>query len=147
MIQVQRRQVARMPRWQALSTHIIFVICALTGVLYWLAHDLEIVPLAIENHTVLSAHGFAAYFFTLLFGAMIPNHIKSGWNNRRNRASGSFMVLVMALLLLSGLFLYYGADTRNAALWVHWVLGGGLVLLFPLHYVLGRRANNLARQH
>jgi hypothetical protein len=81
--------------------------------------------------------------FTLLLGAVMPVHIKSGWKSKRNRISGSLMIAVMALLLVSGLFLYYGADTREAALWVHWVIGCGLVLLFPAHYLLGKRANRL----
>ena len=92
-------------------------------------------------------HGFAAYFFVLLFGALLPNHIKGGWQNKRNRISGSLMVLVMSLLLLSGLILYYGDLMRDVALWVHWIIGGGLVLLFPFHFVMGRRANYLALKH
>jgi hypothetical protein len=134
-----------MPRWQALSTHIIFALCAISGVLYLLAHEFDVALFTIENHSMLVLHGVTAYLFVMLFGAVMPNHIRSGWNNKRNRASGAFMVLVMALLLISGLLLYYAADTREAALWVHWVIGCGLVLLFPLHYFLGRRANYLAR--
>ena len=66
-------------------------------------------------------------------------HIKSGWKSNRNRIAGS-------LLIVSGLFLYYAVDTREAALWVHWVIGGGLVLLFPAHYLLGRRVNQSTRK-
>lgn len=137
---------ARMPAWQALCTHIIFLLCAISGVFYLLAHEFEIAPLAIENHSILIVHGVASYLFALLFGALIPVHIKSGWKTKRNRISGSLMIAVMALLLVSGLILYYGVDTREAALWVHWVIGCALVLLFPAHYLLGRRASNVARQ-
>jgi hypothetical protein len=146
MLYSKRNKVAHLPYWQSFSTHSIFVICALSGVLYLLAHEFEITLLAIENHSILVAHGVSAYLFVLLFGAVMPTHIKSGWKNKRNRTSGGFMVAVMALLLVSGLFLYYGADTREAALWVHWVIGCGLVLLFPLHFILGRRANYLAHK-
>jgi hypothetical protein len=132
-----------MPAWQALSTHIIFVLCAVSGVLYLLAHEFGIALFTIKNHSILIAHGVTAYLFTLLLGAVMPVHIKSGWKSKRNRISGSLMIAVMALLLVSGLFLYYGADTREAALWVHWVIGCGLVLLFPAHYLLGKRANRL----
>ena len=139
-----RSRPARMPKWQALSTHIIFLLCAVSGVLYLLAHEFEIAPLAIKNHSILIAHGATSYVFALLFGAVMPVHIKSGWKSKRNRISGSLMIAVMALLLVSGLILYYGVDTREAALWVHWVIGCGLVLLFPAHYLLGRRTSNLA---
>ena len=103
--------------------------------------------LRVESHSILIVHGFAAYFFVLLFGAVMPTHIKAGWKNKRNRLSGGLMVAAMALLLVSGLFLYYGDVTRDAALWVHWVIGCGLVLLFPLHFIRGRRANYLALKH
>lgn len=147
MFYKKRSRVAHLPFWQSFSTHTIFLICAISGVLYLLAHEFEIKALAVENHSILIAHGFASYLFVLLFGAVMPNHIKGGWHNNRNRISGGAMVLVMALLLLSGLFLYYGDETRDAALWVHWIIGCGLVLLFPLHFIRGRRANYLALKH
>ena len=114
--------------------------------LYLLAHEFEIAPFAIKNHSILIAHGVTAYLFVMLFGAVMPVHIKSGWKTKRNRISGSLMVTVMSLLIISGLFLYYGVDTREAALWVHWVIGGGLALLFPAHYLLGRRVNHSTRK-
>ena len=144
MIYKKRSRVAHMPLWQSLSTHLIFIICAVSGVLYLLAHEFEIKALGIENHSILIVHGFAAYLFVFLFGAIMPNHIKAGWKHNRNRLSGGLMVTVMSLLLTSGLFLYYGNETRDASLWVHWVIGCGLVLLFPLHFIRGRRANYLA---
>ena len=147
MFYKKRNRVAHLPSWQSYCTHTIFIICAVSGVLYLLAHELDIIPLPIKNHSILVIHGFSAYFFALLFGAVIPTHIKAGWKNKRNKISGSLMVLAMSLLLISGLFLYYGADTRDAALWVHWVIGCGLVLLFPFHFFAGRRANYLAMKH
>jgi hypothetical protein len=147
MLYKKRSRIAHLPYWQSYSTHIIFIICAVSGILYLLAHEFEMKALAVENHTILIVHGFAAYFFVMLFGTVIPTHIKAGWKSKRNKISGSLMVLVMALLLLSGLFLYYGDETRDAALWVHWVIGSGLVLLFPFHFISGRRANYLALKH
>ncbi len=144
MFYKKRSRVAHLPFWQSFSTHTIFIICAVSGVLYLLAHEFEIKLLAVENHSILMAHGFASYFFVLLFGAVMPNHIKAGWKSKRNRISGSLMVAVMSFLLLSGLFLYYGDETRDVALWIHWVIGVALVLLFPLHFIRGRRANYLA---
>lgn len=133
-----------MPRWQALMTHIIFIMCAVSGSWYLLAHEFQISPIAIENHNILMAHGVAAYLFVLLFGAMIPIHIKAGWKGKRNRVSGSFMVVVMSLLLISGLFLYYAVEAREMALWTHWIIGAVLLILFPFHFIAGRRANYLA---
>lgn len=147
MLYKKRSRVAHLPFWQSLSTHLIFIICAMTGILYLLAHEFDLKILSLENHSIIVAHGFSAYLFVLLFGAVMPNHIKGGWKNKRNRISGGAMALVMALLLISGLFLYYGEETRDAALWAHWIIGCGLVVLFPIHFVRGRRANFLALKH
>ena len=147
MLYKKRSRVAHLPTWQSISSHTIFLICATSGVLYLLGHQFEIHPLAIEDHHILIIHGVAAYLFVLLFGAVLPTHIKAAWKAKRNRISGSLMISVMSLLLISGLFLYYADVTRDAALWVHWIIGGGLVLLFPFHYIAGRRANYLALKH
>ena len=66
MIYKKRSRVAHMPLWQSLSTHLIFIICAVSGVLYLLAHEFEIKALTVENHSILIVHGFAAYFFVFL---------------------------------------------------------------------------------
>ncbi|MEE9331877.1 MAG: hypothetical protein V3U89_06565 [Methylophilaceae bacterium] len=144
MLYKNRNRTARMPFWQSFSTHTIFIICALSGVLYLLAQEFQIMPLPLKKYNLLITHGISSYIFALLFGAVIPTHIKAGWKKKRNKTTGSLMVITMSLLLISGLFLYYGADTREAALWVHWVIGCGLVLLFPIHFIRGRRANYLA---
>ena len=141
------KRSAPMPAWQAISTHLIFILCAASGVLYLLAHEFEIAPLAIKNHSLLILHGVTAYLFIILFGSVIPVHIKSGWKTKRNRISGSLMIAVMVLLLVSGLILYYGVDTREPALWVHWIIGCGLVVLFPAHYLLGRLTRGHSRRH
>lgn len=147
MLYKKRSRLAHLPVWQSISTHSIFLICAFSGVLYLLAREFEIILLPVENHSILIAHGISAYLFVLLFGAVMPAHIKAAWKAKRNRISGGLMIAVMSLLLISGLFLYYGDETRDAALWLHWVIGGGLVLLFPFHFIAGRRANYLALKH
>ena len=147
MLYKKRSRVAHLPAWQAISSHIIFLVCAISGVLYILVHEFEVSLLAVENHSLLIAHGVSAYLFVLLFGAVMPTHIKAAWKAKRNRISGSLMITVMSVLLISGLFLYYADETRDAALWVHWVIGSGLVLLFPFHFIAGRRTNYLALKH
>jgi hypothetical protein len=144
MFYKKRSQVAHLPNWLALSLYVVSVVCATSGVLYLLGHEFSISVVNFENHSILTAHGFSAYFFVMLFGSVMPNHIKAGWKNKRNIVLGSIMTAVIVILLITGLFLYYGDEIRDAALWVHWVLGGSLVVLFPLHLIFGRRANYLA---
>lgn len=131
-----------MPRWQRYSSHLIFLACALSGTAYFLMHEWHWFG-ALENaHAFLVAHGVSAYFMLLVFGAVMPGHIRAAWNVRRNRGSGIAMVAFLAGLMVSGLLLYYGPEeSRDYSLWGHWVVGGILLLGFPLHLVLGRRAN------
>ena len=147
MLYKHRSKVGHLPLWQSIATHTVFLVCAISGSWYLLSHEFKVSVFNIEDHNVLVMHGFTAYFLVFLFGAVVPTHIKAGWKSRRNRFSGALMVAVMALLLLSGLFLYYGDETRDIALWMHWVIGGGLVLLFPFHFFSGRRTNYLAIKH
>lgn len=147
MLYQKRSRIAHLPTWQSVSSHIIFLSCATSGVLYLLGHELEIRLPAFKDHNILIIHGITAYLFVLLFGAVLPTHIKAAWKAKRNRFSGSLMIIVMSLLLISGLFLYYADETREVALWTHWIVGGWLVLLFPFHYIAGRRANYLALKH
>jgi hypothetical protein len=52
------------------------------------------------------------------------------------------MIVVMTALMLSGLLLYYGAEEwHDGALRAHWIVGGAAFAAFPLHLVLGHRAN------
>jgi hypothetical protein len=98
MIYKHRSKVGHLPRWQSLATHIVFVICAVSGSWYLLAHEFQITTIAVENHSILMAHGIAAYFLVLLFGAVIPTHIKAAWKSKRNRISGGFMMKLERLL-------------------------------------------------
>ena len=147
MLYKKRSRVAHLPAWQSISSHIIFLVCAISGLLYLMAHEFEIHLIAIESHLILVTHGASAYLFVLLFGAVMPTHIKAAWRAKRNRVSGSLMIAVMSLLLISGLFLYYADAMRDSALWMHWIFGSGLLLLFPYHFISGRRANYLALKH
>ncbi len=106
MIYKKRSRVAHLPQWQALSTHLVFLFCAISGVLYLLAHEFSLPLLPIENHSLLTVHGSFAYFLVLLFGAVLPGHVRAGWKSKRNVLLGSIMIATMSFLLLSGLFLY-----------------------------------------
>lgn len=138
----KRARVGCLPRWQRYSSHLFFAACALSGVGYLLAHTLRWESLAEYAHQLLVSHGVSAYLSVLAFGAVIPGHIRSAWNVRRNRNSGVAMIAVSVLLMGSGLLLYYGSEEmHDTVLWVHWIVGGFVVALFPYHLVAGRLAN------
>lgn len=140
----KRSRVGHLPRWQRLSTHLIFAICALSGLGFFLKREMGIELGDITARSLLVWHGISAAFALLAFGAVLPGHIRASWKARRNRSSGIAMLTVMAGLMLSGLLLYYGDEEwHDAVLWAHWISGFLAFAAFPLHLVLGHRANAL----
>ncbi len=112
----------------------------------WLAFDtLQESPGAwAETTTVLlMVHGGAAMAMLLLLGALLARHIEPSWHYGRNRASGTAMVALNALLVVTAFGLYYlGAERWRA--WtsdLHIVVGLALPLLLLLHVALGKRSS------
>jgi hypothetical protein len=134
-------RIGRLPRWQRITTHAIFVFCALSGLLFFMAHDVQLHLAGLSSHSLLEAHGVSAALSLMAFGAVIPSHIRTAWNARRNRTTGIILSTLLSALVLSGLLLYYGReDVRQAVVWSHWVMGALGLLLFPFHFVWGQRS-------
>ena len=93
---------------------------------------------------LLMLHGGASMIVLLLIGALVPLHITRGWRSDRNRGSGSAMVTINGLLIVTAFALYYsGSDLLRA--WSGYVhIGAGLVLplLVLVHVGLGRRSRS-----
>lgn len=89
----------------------------------------------------MRVHGAAAMLFLIAFGAMLPIHATSGWQRRANRASGITAIALVALLTLTGYFLYYAAgdEWRAASSLLHWTAGIVAVVALIGHAVVGRR--------
>lgn len=135
-------RIGSLARWQRLSTHLVFVICAFSGLAFYLKREAGFELAEIPARSFLVWHGISAAFALLAFGAVLPGHIRSAWRVRVNRLSGAAMVLVMAALMLSGLLLYYGEEEwHDSVLWAHWIVGFIAFAAFPLHLVMGRLGN------
>jgi hypothetical protein len=63
-----------------------------------------------------------------------------GWRVRRNQLSGVLNLVGLALLVLTAYMLGYTPEGswRQAAVWVHWGLGGVLPAVLMVHIVMGR---------
>ena len=132
-------RVGRLPRWQRLATYAVLVFCALSGLLFFMAHDADLNVTGLSSHTLLMLHGISAQAALLTLGAVMPIHIRLAWNARRNRSTGVLLCSLLSVLIASGLWLYYGSeDLRDAAVWSHWVFGGLGLVLFPLHVLWGQ---------
>ena len=91
---------------------------------------------------LIAAHGLAAMAFLIAAGAILGVHVREGWRRRLNRASGSLVLTVASLLIVTAFSLYYvGSETlRGWASALHIVIGLALPLLLGAHVILGRRA-------
>jgi hypothetical protein len=90
----------------------------------------------------LRVHGAAAIVALLAVGAMLATHTRLGWALRRNRSSGSLLVVTLFVLIATGYALYYLVDdaSRPPVSVLHWGLGLALLPVLLAHIVLGRRS-------
>ncbi|SDO23357.1 hypothetical protein [Afipia sp. GAS231] len=93
---------------------------------------------------LLMVHGGAAMATLLLIGALIPVHVLRGWRSGKNMVSGSVMITLNALLIVTAFGLYYlGSETvRPWMKLIHLGAGFGLPALFAVHIFLGRRQSS-----
>jgi hypothetical protein len=86
----------------------------------------------------MKIHGAAMLFYLALLGTLWT-HVRRGFALRANRLSGSLIIAVNVLLVLSGWILYYLADDRMRQ-WgsaLHWTTGLAALPLLCAHVFLG----------
>ena len=90
----------------------------------------------------LRLHGAAMIGFLVAFGALLPGHAVRNWRGGFNRGSGLAVVIVAAVLAVSGYGLYYivGDEWRARVSLIHWVVGLAAAVALGVHVVLGKRA-------
>jgi len=92
----------------------------------------------------MKIHGAAAMVFLVVFGALVPLHMRRAWKAKRNLTTGIFIVMACLVLIISGYGLYYWGepDSRINISLIH--LGFGI--LFPVfllaHALIGRRISS-----
>jgi hypothetical protein len=91
--------------------------------------------------SLLTLHGGAGMVMLLLLGALVPLHLGPAWRGRRNWITGSAMVILNAVLIVTAFGLYYlGSDAART--WFRLAhIGCGLALpaLLLVHLWSGRR--------
>ncbi len=93
---------------------------------------------------LLMVHGGAAMVTLMVLGALVPLHVKRGWQVRRNRLTGSIILASNAVLVVTAFGLYYaGSESLRLSLSdIHIVVGLCLPILFLIHVVTGRRSTH-----
>ena len=89
---------------------------------------------------MLRLHGAAAMAGLIIYGSLLPVHIRRAWSIRRNIVLGIGLVAIMLLLTITGYLLYYSGDenTRPVISAAHWILGLAVPALLAWHVVSGR---------
>lgn len=89
-------------------------------------------------------HGFAAMLALILFGSLMPVHIRKAWHLRKSRRSGGVLAGALAILALTGYALYYlvNEDLRGWASVAHWAIGLALVPASLVHILVGRETRS-----
>jgi hypothetical protein len=127
----------RLGFWQKTAVFATTAVVGLTGVLWFVLHDLRDDDPTEVVHVLLMLHGMSSYVLLVVIGSLLPNHVWSGWTHRRKRLTGVTVTATMAGLALTGLALYYGSeDLQIPAKWLHLAIGLGCFVLFPAHAFL-----------
>jgi hypothetical protein len=131
-------RVGRMAFWQRWTTHVVLLVCAITGVGYFVGQELlDLQPSA--NRYWWIAHGATGFVAILVIGGAITQHVVVAWRARRGRNTGTFNLVLLSSLVVTTMILFYGLEPwRLPAHWVH--IGAGLVAIvaFPAHVLWGR---------
>jgi len=140
------RRLGKMPVWQKLLVIAGMLSCSITGSLYLLGNQWQIERALFANHTVLASHGLSAMLATLALGSILPFHIKVGYQSGRKWLSGFSQLGFMLILLITGGLLYYGpADTRDAVINLHWLVGLAFFAIFIFHGIVKWGLPNLQK--
>ena len=126
-----------MNRLDILHRRALYLVCGVllvTGCLWAVLHYLPL-QLGLDEHgsmadavLAMKVHGAAAMLALVLIGAVLPRHVQQGLKSARNKTTGIGMLSVLAVLSVSGYFLYYAGseEFRSINSWLH--LAAGLML-------------------
>src|SRR4051812_24134292 len=128
----------RLPLSLRLAFYASGAVVLVSGVL-WLAIHERMRTLAAGS---MEVHGAAAMALLVVIGATVARHASAAWRDGRNRASGALLGTALAVLMITGVALYYAGDERLRAMasTVHWTLGLGAMVVAGMHVWLGRRS-------
>jgi hypothetical protein len=131
----------------------IFAALFVTAAL-WLAFHYFIVvqgEFGPEHHPLeawwLKLHGAAAMAALLLFGSLLPEHVRLGWLRRRNLGSAIPLALLAVFLIVTGYGLYYAGDEdlRSWFSLAHWIAGWCCGVVLAAHAFWRRKKRRAPR--
>jgi heme A synthase len=94
-----------------------------------------------------AVHAGLSFVACMLIGSLWAVHMRAGWRKRRQRRSGSVLLVLLLTLVLSAVGIYYLGDSGLADGLALLHLAGGLALLLPLGWHVTRGRRGLRRRH
>lgn len=112
------------------------LVLLVSGVYWALIHYAGLTPYLGEP-VLMKIHGAAAMAALIVIGGLLAFHVPAGWAERRSRRSGSAMLFVCAVLILTGYLLYYAGNetARDVSSYVHLTLGLALPIVLGFHLI------------
>ena len=124
----------RMPAWQRWSVLLGMSLCAISGVLFWVGHELHIAHGTLGSRWVLTLHGVSASLAVFLFGTVMLGYVRVGVNFRRQMFTGISNLIALSILVISSWLLYYGDEEwRDNTVLIHWSVGLLFAVIFLAH--------------
>jgi ABC-type spermidine/putrescine transport system permease subunit II len=94
----------------------------------------------------VALHAMVAFVVASIFGAIWSVHMRIGWRHRKNIKSGIFLAAILLFLIVSGIGIYYLADTVSVmASATHIIFGITLPCLMAYHIIVGRGREQIRR--
>ena len=143
----KRAESIRLGPWHQGAVYGATAALAVSGIIWLVLHYFVATPgkYGPQIHPLepwmLRLHGAAAMAGLIIYGSLLPVHIRRAWSVRRNIALGIGLVAFMLLLTVTGYLLYYAGDenTRPLISAAHWILGLAVPALLVWHIVSGRK--------
>lgn len=98
-----------------------------------------------DRQITVALHTLFSYLILIMIGALYPIHIRSGIKTKRNNRTGISLVSLFALLLLSGIGLFYlGSENWILAVSAtHTIAGLSVTVMFTLHFLIRKRLKSV----
>ena len=119
----------RLPLLQRLLLYSAFSLLVATGIVWEALAPGPAAPM------LMAIHGGVAMLALVLLGALLVQHVPTGWTSLKNRRSGTVLIGSLGWLAVSGYLLYYagGDSLRSFASRSHLWVGLAACAVVALH--------------
>lgn len=82
-------------------------------------------------------HALFSFWLLMVVGSLWSVHMRMGWRRRKNRLTGTLLIVGFLMLFFSAIGLYYAVDDRylNYSSAIHIMSGLVLMMIMLIHYI------------